>query len=46
MLRNQKSNVCCEPPHKYGVSPPKYGAHLRNMVKPPQRYGAPTSEFW
>ena len=28
------------------VSSHKYGAHLRNMVKQPQTYGAPTSEFW
>ena len=24
----------------------KYGAYLRNMVKPPEKYGAPTAEFW
>ena len=24
----------------------KYGASLRNMVKPPEKFGAPTSECW
>ena len=45
-IKTPPKKFSCEPPHKYGASYHTYSAHLRNMVKPPQTYGEPTSEWW